>query len=156
MSHNEEYIATLPSAYGRSILTVPWVELGGKCVINCPQTGYSAHTEFHCKVYLSQLMHSNNLNYCLQPLYGGRRHRVTTDIRRVGEKKPILKLEGEWNGVLYTKRANKVCLIFLFGTHHTLQHYRHMKYLWTPQNYLWSRRRSRNWRHKNQMNLGGQ
>ena len=52
MNHNEEYIATLPSAYGRSILTVPWVELGGKCVINCPQTGYSAHIEFHCKVYL--------------------------------------------------------------------------------------------------------
>ena len=50
MDHNEEYIATLPSAYGRSILTVPWVELGGKCVINCPQTGYSAHIEFHCKV----------------------------------------------------------------------------------------------------------
>ena len=50
MEHNEEYIATLPSAYGRSILTVPWVELGGKCVIDCPQTGYSAHIEFHCKV----------------------------------------------------------------------------------------------------------
>ena len=50
MSHNEEYIATLPSAYGRSILTVPWVELGGKCIIDCPQTGYTAHIEFHCKV----------------------------------------------------------------------------------------------------------
>jgi len=58
MGHNEEYIATLPSAYGRSILTVPWVELGGKCVINCPQTGYSAHIEFHCKVHLLQLMHT--------------------------------------------------------------------------------------------------
>jgi len=50
MGHNEEYIASLPSAYGRSILTVPWVELGGKCVIDCPQTGYTAHIEFHCKV----------------------------------------------------------------------------------------------------------
>ena len=47
-----------------------------------------------------------------QPLYGGKRHRVTTDIRRVGEKKPILKLEGEWNGVLYTKLPNKVALYF--------------------------------------------
>ena len=47
-----------------------------------------------------------------QPLYGGKRHRVTTDIRRVGEKKPFLKLEGEWNGVLYTKLPNKVVLYF--------------------------------------------
>lgn len=96
MSHNEEYIATLPSAYGRSILTVPWVELGGKCVISCPQTGYSAHIEFHCK-----------------PLYGGKRHRVTADVRRVNEKKPILKLEGEWNGVLYTKLPNKTHEVFV-------------------------------------------
>lgn len=68
MSHNEEYIATLPSAYGRSILTVPWVELGGKCVINCPQTGYSAHMEFHCKVHLLQLMHIMQYRYVVGSL----------------------------------------------------------------------------------------
>uniref|UniRef100_A0A8C2JIC6 Secreted protein n=1 Tax=Cyprinus carpio TaxID=7962 RepID=A0A8C2JIC6_CYPCA len=27
--HGEEYVFTFPSAYARSILTVPWVELGG-------------------------------------------------------------------------------------------------------------------------------
>jgi hypothetical protein len=27
---NEDYIVTFPSGFGRSILTVPWVELGGK------------------------------------------------------------------------------------------------------------------------------
>lgn len=43
-------------------------------------------------------------------MYGGKRHRVTADVRRVNEKKPILKLEGEWNGVLYTKLPNKVTL----------------------------------------------
>ncbi|XP_065915827.1 oxysterol-binding protein-related protein 9-like [Dysidea avara] len=95
MGHNEEYIATLPSAYGRSILTVPWVELGGKCVIDCPQTGYTAHIEFHCK-----------------PRYGGKRHRVTTDIRRVKEKKPVLRIEGDWNGVLYTKNPDKTQELF--------------------------------------------
>ena len=30
---DEEYIATFPSGFGRSILTVPWVELGGKVSI---------------------------------------------------------------------------------------------------------------------------
>ncbi|KAI2646513.1 Oxysterol-binding protein-related protein 10 [Labeo rohita] len=33
--HGEEYVFTFPSAYARSILTVPWVELGGKVTINC-------------------------------------------------------------------------------------------------------------------------
>jgi len=69
LEHGDEvYSVTLPSAYGRyvvthfpttlpllidthrSILTVPWVELGGKCTINCEKTGYHANIEFHCKV----------------------------------------------------------------------------------------------------------
>ena len=108
MEHNEEYIATLPSAYGRSILTVPWVELGGKCVIDCPQTGYSAHIEFHCKVSYITIQTTAAFNVLFQPRYGGKRHRVTADIRRVNEKKPVLKIEGEWNGMLYTKNPDKV------------------------------------------------
>ena len=28
LDHNEEYVVTFPSGFGRSILTVPWVELG--------------------------------------------------------------------------------------------------------------------------------
>lgn len=28
LDRGEEYIVTFPSAYGRSILTVPWIELG--------------------------------------------------------------------------------------------------------------------------------
>ncbi len=46
----EEYVCTFPSAYGRSILTVPWIELGGSVTINCQQTGYSANIEFVTKV----------------------------------------------------------------------------------------------------------
>uniref|UniRef100_A0A8C3XLL5 Uncharacterized protein n=1 Tax=Chelydra serpentina TaxID=8475 RepID=A0A8C3XLL5_CHESE len=58
MEHEEEYLFTLPSAYARSILTIPWVELGGKVGINCAKTGYSATVTFHTK-----------------PFYGGKVHR---------------------------------------------------------------------------------
>lgn len=58
LEHGEEYVFTLPSAYARSILTVPWVELGGKVSISCAKTGYSATVIFHTK-----------------PFYGGKVHR---------------------------------------------------------------------------------
>uniref|UniRef100_A0A665T0M7 Uncharacterized protein n=1 Tax=Echeneis naucrates TaxID=173247 RepID=A0A665T0M7_ECHNA len=58
LEHNEEYVFTLPCAYARSILTVPWVELGGKVIINCAKSGYSANVTFHTK-----------------PFYGGKVHR---------------------------------------------------------------------------------
>ena len=51
LSTGEDYVVTFPSAYGRSILTTPWVELGGKCDISCPQTGYRAEVEFKCKQF---------------------------------------------------------------------------------------------------------
>ena len=47
----------------RSILTVPWVELGGECNISCSKTGYSASIVFHTK-----------------PFYGGKKHRITAEI----------------------------------------------------------------------------
>ena len=53
MDHNEEYITTFPSGYGRSILTVPWIELGGKVQITCPKTQYVANIEFKCKQFFS-------------------------------------------------------------------------------------------------------
>ena len=37
----------------RSILTVPWIELGGKVTIACPKTNYSANIEFKCKQFFS-------------------------------------------------------------------------------------------------------
>uniref|UniRef100_A0A667XN47 Uncharacterized protein n=1 Tax=Myripristis murdjan TaxID=586833 RepID=A0A667XN47_9TELE len=58
LEHDEEYVFTLPCAYARSILTVPWVELGGKVSINCAKSGYSATVTFHTK-----------------PFYGGKVHR---------------------------------------------------------------------------------
>ena len=56
LDYGEEYVATFPSAYGRSILSVPWIELGGKCEIQCVKTGYSASLEFKCKPFFSSEM----------------------------------------------------------------------------------------------------
>ncbi|XP_065905704.1 oxysterol-binding protein-related protein 9-like [Dysidea avara] len=90
LEHDDEvYSVTLPSAYGRSILTVPWVELGGKCTINCEKTGYYANIEFHCK-----------------PFYGGKKHRVTGDVYQKPDKKPFLRIEGEWNKIINIKPAS--------------------------------------------------
>lgn len=50
LAYGEEYEFSLPSAYARSILTVPWVELGDKITLNCEKTGYSAAVVFHTKV----------------------------------------------------------------------------------------------------------
>lgn len=86
LDYDEEYTLSFPSGYGRSILTVPWVELGGKINISCAKTGYSALVEFHTK-----------------PFYGSRKHRVTAQVFEPSEKKPFLNVEGEWNGVMYGK-----------------------------------------------------
>lgn len=83
--HNETYVCTFPSAYGRSILTVPWVELGGTVNISCEQSGYSAKIEFVTK-----------------PFYGGKKHRVIGEILRPN-KEPFISIDGEWNGVIHYK-----------------------------------------------------
>lgn len=48
----------------RSILTVPWIELGGTVTVNCPQTGYHADIEFLTK-----------------PFYGGKRNRISAEVK---------------------------------------------------------------------------
>ncbi|XP_047735857.1 oxysterol-binding protein-related protein 9 isoform X2 [Hyalella azteca] len=86
LDHDEEYIINFPSGYGRSILTVPWVELGGSCQITCSKTGYNANVEFLTK-----------------PFYGGKKHRVSAEVFSPGEKKPFLTVDGEWNGSMTAK-----------------------------------------------------
>uniref|UniRef100_A0A2A4JRR8 Oxysterol-binding protein n=1 Tax=Heliothis virescens TaxID=7102 RepID=A0A2A4JRR8_HELVI len=76
----EEYTLTFPNGYGRSILTVPWIELGGSVVIECVQTGHKANIEFLTK-----------------PFYGGKKHRVTCDVFAGADKKPYYTAQGEWN-----------------------------------------------------------
>lgn len=83
---NEEYILTFPNGYGRSILTVPWIELGGSVTINCPQTGYHAEIEFLTK-----------------PFYGGKKNKVTAEIYAPNEKKSFVSIAGEWSGLMEAK-----------------------------------------------------
>ncbi|XP_056388230.1 oxysterol-binding protein-related protein 9 isoform X4 [Hyla sarda] len=96
LDYDEHYILTFPNGYGRSILTVPWVELGGECNINCSKTGYSATITFHTK-----------------PFYGGKKHRVTAEIYPPNDKKSFCSVEGEWNGVMYAKYANGENVVFI-------------------------------------------
>ncbi|XP_025232051.1 oxysterol-binding protein-related protein 10 isoform X1 [Theropithecus gelada] len=89
LEHGEEYVFTLPSAYARSILTIPWVELGGKVSINCAKTGYSATVIFHTK-----------------PFYGGKVHRVTAEVKHNPTNTIVCKAHGEWNGTLEFTYSN--------------------------------------------------
>uniref|UniRef100_A0A1A8PNT3 Oxysterol-binding protein n=1 Tax=Nothobranchius rachovii TaxID=451742 RepID=A0A1A8PNT3_9TELE len=94
LEHDEEYVFTLPCAYARSILTVPWVELGGKVSINCMKSGYSAAVTFHTK-----------------PFYGGKVHRVTAEVKHNPTNTIVCKAQGEWNGTLeftYSSGETKV------------------------------------------------
>ncbi|XP_075879007.1 oxysterol-binding protein-related protein 9 isoform X4 [Nelusetta ayraudi] len=96
LEHDEHYILTFPNGYGRSILTVPWVELGGECNISCSKSGYSANIVFHTK-----------------PFYGGKKHRVTADIFPPNDKKSFCSIEGEWNGVMFAKWATGENTVFI-------------------------------------------
>uniref|UniRef100_A0AAR2LL42 Oxysterol-binding protein n=1 Tax=Pygocentrus nattereri TaxID=42514 RepID=A0AAR2LL42_PYGNA len=96
LEHDEHYILTFPNGYGRSILTVPWVELGGECNISCSKSGYSANIVFHTK-----------------PFYGGKKHRITADIFGPSDKKSFCSVEGEWNGVMYAKWASGENSVFI-------------------------------------------
>ncbi|XP_044028417.1 oxysterol-binding protein-related protein 10 isoform X3 [Siniperca chuatsi] len=94
LEHDEEYVFTLPCAYARSILTVPWVELGGKVSINCVKSGYSATVTFHTK-----------------PFYGGKVHRVMAEVKHNPTNTIVCKAQGEWNGTLeftYSSGETKV------------------------------------------------
>nr|XP_036864524.1 oxysterol-binding protein-related protein 10 isoform X3 [Manis javanica] len=89
LEHGEEYVFTLPSAYARSILTVPWVELGGKVSVACAKTGYTATVTFHTK-----------------PFYGGKVHRVTAEVKHNPSNTIVCKAHGEWNGTLEFTYSN--------------------------------------------------
>uniref|UniRef100_H2YQU3 Oxysterol-binding protein n=1 Tax=Ciona savignyi TaxID=51511 RepID=H2YQU3_CIOSA len=86
LDRDEEYIINFPNGYGRSILTVPWVELGGDCTITCEKTGYNAFIKFHTK-----------------PFYGGKAHRISAEIFAPNEKKPLCTVEGDWNDHMFIK-----------------------------------------------------
>ncbi|CAG2197173.1 ORP9_10_11 [Mytilus edulis] len=41
--------------------------------------------------------------YGRYPFYGGKKHKVTAEIFEPNEKKPIVSIDGEWNGIMYAK-----------------------------------------------------
>ena len=84
----EEYVVTFPSGYCRSILTTPWVELGGRCDITCPQSGYRVEVEFKCKQF-----------------WGTEQNMVVAQMFGPEGKKALLKVEGEWTGRMTAKWA---------------------------------------------------
>lgn len=98
LDRDEEYILTFPSAYGRSILTVPWFEMGGLVAIDCPKTGYHTDIEF-----LTKPFYSNKKNQIQGSIYGP-------------DKKVLYTLDGEWNGVMNIKTGKKPSEI-LVNTH---------------------------------------
>ncbi|XP_043360902.1 oxysterol-binding protein-related protein 11 isoform X2 [Dermochelys coriacea] len=89
LEYGEEYTFSLPCAYARSILTVPWVELGGKVNVNCAKTGYSASITFHTK-----------------PFYGGKLHRVTGEVKQNATNTVACRVQGEWNSILEFTYSN--------------------------------------------------
>lgn len=89
LEHGEEYVLTFPNGYGRSILTIPWIELGGAATITCAQTGFQAAIEFLTK-----------------PFYGGKRNRITCQVTQSGDKKPFLVINGDWTGAMEAKWAD--------------------------------------------------
>lgn len=75
----------------RNILTVPWIELGGKTSITCAKTGYMANIEFKTK-----------------PFYGGKKDVVRAEVFEPNEKRPFLQVDGEWNDKMWAKWINGV------------------------------------------------
>lgn len=83
---NKNHLNVYTFVFQRSILTVPWIELGGSVQITCPQTGYKADIEFITK-----------------PFYGGKRNRITAEVYAPNEKKSFLSVTGEWSGSMEAK-----------------------------------------------------
>ncbi|KAF6773435.1 hypothetical protein AHF37_07241 [Paragonimus kellicotti] len=95
---DEEYVVTFPCGYGRNILTVPWIELGGKTSIICAKSGYVASIEFKTK-----------------PFYGGKKDLIHAEVRGPNEKKPLLIVDGEWNDKMCAEWADGVSDLILFS-----------------------------------------
>ncbi|GAA56951.1 Oxysterol-binding protein- protein 10 [Clonorchis sinensis] len=103
---NEEYHFAFPTAYARSILTVPWVELGDRVTITCPQTGYSACVIFHTKP-----IRSNKLHRVSAEIYAPQAADASAIDRGASPTNLVVRVSGEWNSILefekYTKGGKK-------------------------------------------------
>ncbi|CAF0904397.1 unnamed protein product [Adineta steineri] len=95
LDHDEQYVITFPSAFGRSILGVPWFEMGGKITITCEKTGYTA-----------------NIDFLQKPFLNGKKHQIT-GILYGPDKKEFCRIDGEWNGIMNAKYSDtKISEVF--------------------------------------------
>src|SRR5690606_27898326 len=83
LSWKETYQFDFPSVYGRSILSVPWIELGGNVTVNCLESGFSASIIFHCK-----------------RMFGGKKNKISVEIFRPNQNSSFYTVDGEWNGAM--------------------------------------------------------
>ena len=88
----------------RSILTTPWVELGGKITVSCAKTGYNSTVDFLTK-----------------PFYGGKKHKISGNIYAPNEKKPICVLDGEWNDIVWARHDTGVNSFILSYVQYTVK-----------------------------------
>ncbi|TPP60629.1 Oxysterol-binding protein [Fasciola gigantica] len=95
---DEEYVVTFPCGYGRNILSVPWIELGGKTSIICAKSGYVTNIEFKTK-----------------PFYNGKKDVIHAEVLGPNEKKPFLVVDGEWNDKMWAKLWEQVTRNLKFG-----------------------------------------
>lgn len=102
LDHNEEYVFTFPAAYARSIMTVPFVELGGSVTGHCPQTGFRAEIEFLTKSF-----------------YSSKRNRVTCKL--FCPDNSIEVIDGDWSGTLRHKRASNQNQLYTVGNHNIVK-----------------------------------
>ncbi|BHF59893.1 Oxysterol-binding protein-related protein 11 [Sparganum proliferum] len=88
--HKEDYIFSLPSAYARAILTVPWIEIGDSVSVTCPQSGYTARINFHVKS-----KPTNKLHHVTAEIYAPDPR--TASSPNTDGLCPIYRAVGEWN-----------------------------------------------------------
>ncbi|KRZ02091.1 Oxysterol-binding protein-related protein 11, partial [Trichinella zimbabwensis] len=84
----EVYQIGFPSLLARSILTEPWMELGGKFQIACQQTEMSAAVTFHTK-----------------PFYFSKLNRVTVEAKTASGH-AFCRMQGDWRYAIHIELQN--------------------------------------------------
>ncbi|VDM56426.1 unnamed protein product [Angiostrongylus costaricensis] len=103
---DEKYTVTFPSGYGRSIMSTPWVELGGKR----ETVSTSILDAGGSKLKLNEVHRATSADVIVQheeaPLYFNFNTQPSCSaFCRESCKKPFMTIRGEWNNVMMAKPA---------------------------------------------------
>ncbi|KAM7539891.1 hypothetical protein Aperf_G00000039660 [Anoplocephala perfoliata] len=103
--HDEDYVFTLPTAYGRSILTVPWFEIYDTVTVECPQTGYSAIIKFFAKLAPHVISSVPDLNIVVRTVTSKHLHEISAEVFSPATsdtpKKVVVSVTGHWNSTMH-------------------------------------------------------